>query len=294
MKTLLRQACERSEVSRFLAPFHVATELEVPDQGISASSPPLSTAVAREPGRRGDDGVEVARHVDLDAVVAPARSARSADRAVGSRGEQLTSRRAAAPSWSPLAAGKAFSFGYPEHAELLRASGAAPSWSSTRSSIGCPRERRRGTLPPDGFPEQFTAELSANDVVRRQVNEVAAAGSPVHAECAGLIYLASEQKPGTRCAECTAGSARFTRTVPGWRIATPVASVADSWLYCVRPAVGLDTNSTEPQSRCQHGLHQPGMGVHRATRWTPCKNGVVHAGVRVYPARPAAVPVNPQ
>ena len=146
----------------------------------------------------------VARHVDLAAVVAAA-GARVAD-----------------PPWDPAAAigeappgratvamatGKAFSFGYAEHAELLRAAGAEVA--EFDPLVDPLPDGTDAVLLPGGFPEQFTAELSANDVVRRQINELAATGAPVHAECAGLIYLVSELDGHPMCG-VLAGSARFT------------------------------------------------------------------------------------
>ena len=65
-----------------------------------------------------------------------------------------------------VAAGKAFSFGYAEHPELLRAAGAQVVEFDPLT--GPLPEGTDAVLLPGGFPEQFTAELSANDVVRRQ------------------------------------------------------------------------------------------------------------------------------
>jgi cobyrinic acid a,c-diamide synthase len=70
----------------------------------------------------------------------------------------------------------------------------------------------RGTAAlvlPGGFPEEFTAELSDNDVARQQVYALAMGGAPVHAECAGLTYLVSELDGHPMCG-VLAGSARFT------------------------------------------------------------------------------------
>ena len=106
-----------------------------------------------------------------------------------------------------MAAGKAFSFGYAEHAELLRAAGA--DVVEFDPLVDTLPDGTDAVLLPGGFPEQFTADLSANDVVRRQISELAAAGAPVHAECAGLIYLASELDGYPMCG-VLAGSARFT------------------------------------------------------------------------------------
>ena len=127
-----------------------------------------------------------------------------------------------------MAAGKAFSFGYAEHAELLRAAGA--DVVEFDPLIDPLPDGTDAVLLPGGFPEQFTAELSANDVVRRQINELAAAGAPIHAECAGLIYLASELDGYPMCG-VLAGSARFT---PHLTLAyRDAVAVADSSLYSV-------------------------------------------------------------
>lgn len=81
---------------------------------------------------------------------------------------------------------------------------------------------------PGGFPEQWAAELSANEDVRRQIRELAAAGAPVHAECAGLIYLVDELDGYPMCG-VVRGSARFTSQLKlAYRDAV---AVADSALY---------------------------------------------------------------
>ncbi|WP_102143458.1 cobyrinate a,c-diamide synthase [Mycobacterium hubeiense] len=195
---VLRQACEYAGVPVFGA-IPRADELAVPSRHLG-----LVTAV--EHGRKARDAVEamtalVGRHVDLagiDAVAASYVTAEPWDPAPESPTRPVT---------VALAAGKAFSFGYPEHGELLRAAGADVVEFDPLTD----------PLPPDtaalvlpgGFPEQFTAELSANDVVRQQIKALAAAGAPVHAECAGLTYLVDDLDGHPMCG-VLAGSARFT------------------------------------------------------------------------------------
>ena len=60
-----------------------------------------------------------------------------------------------------LAAGKAFSFGYAEHAELLRAAGAEVVEFDPLTDPLPPQTA--ALVLPGGFPEQFSTELSAND-----------------------------------------------------------------------------------------------------------------------------------
>ncbi|WP_216910844.1 cobyrinate a,c-diamide synthase [Nocardia noduli] len=86
-----------------------------------------------------------------------------------------------------MAGGPAFTFGYAEHRELLTAAGA-------RVVVFDPL---RDELPPDtaglvlpgGFPEEHAAQLAANIRLLTAVRELASDGLPVHAECAGLLYL---------------------------------------------------------------------------------------------------------
>ena len=106
---------------------------------------------------------------------------------------------------------------------------ALKSPSSIRSSTGCPTARTRCCCPAV-FPNSSPLSSSANDVVRGQINELAATGAPVHAECAGLIYLVSELDGHPMCG-VLAGSARFT---PQLKLAyRDAVAVAESPLYAV-------------------------------------------------------------
>ncbi len=204
---VLRQACEQTGVP-VLGAIPRADEISLPSRHLG-----LVTAVEHGVlAQRAIDAMAdlVATHVDLGAVVAAAGSdvtGRAWDPAVAEPvdGEVVVA----------VAAGRAFTFGYPEHAELLRAAGATvvdfdpltdPLPSGTRALV-----------VPGGFPEQFTAELSANDVVRDQICSLARCGAPIHAECAGLTYLVDELD-GTPMCGVLAGSARFTeRLTLGYR-----------------------------------------------------------------------------
>jgi cobyrinic acid a,c-diamide synthase len=127
-----------------------------------------------------------------------------------------------------LAAGKAFSFGYTEHAELLRAAGADVVEFDPLTDPLPPQTA--ALVLPGGFPEQFSTDLSANDGVRQEIRELAAYGAPVHAECAGLTYLVDELDGYPMCGVLS-GSARFTdRLTLGYRQAV---AVADSPLHTI-------------------------------------------------------------
>ena len=274
---VLRQACEQAGVA-VLGAIPRTAELELPTRYLG-----LVTAV--EYGRRARLAVEamtdlVARHVDLAAVaaVAASRTATAWDPATAV-GETPGGRATVA-----MAAGKAFSFGYAEHAELLRAAGA-----DVVEFDPLVEELPDGTdalLLPGGFPEQFTAELSANEAVRRQINDLAAAGAPMHAECAGLIYLATELDGYPMCG-VLAGSARFTpKLTLAYRDAV---AVADSPLYAAgQRAVGHEFHRT---AITFGDGYQPAW-AYRGNDADTVREGVVHAGVHAsyLHTHPAAAP----
>jgi cobyrinic acid a,c-diamide synthase len=280
---VLRQACEHTGVP-VLGAIPRNTELELPTRYLG-----LVTAV--EYGRRARTAVEamtalIARHVDLAAVMAAARSQNlsapwdpvAAVRQTGGRCRATVA----------MAAGKAFSFGYAEHAELLRAAGAdVVDFDPLVDSLP---DGADAVLLPGGFPEQFTAELSANDVVRQEINELAAAGAPVHAECAGLIYLASELDGYPMCG-VVSGSARFTAELKlAYRDAV---AVTDSALYAAGArVVGHEFHRTVITFT---ESYQPAW-IYRAGEADPAaasmRDGVVHRGVHgsYLHTHPAAVP----
>ena len=277
---VLRQACEHAGVP-VLGAIPRTAELELPTRYLG-----LVTAI--EYGRRARLAVDamtalVARHVDVAAVFAVAAS------------------RVAEPPWDPatavgetpgdgthavvaLASGKAFTFGYAEHAELLRAAGAQVV--EFDPLVDPLPDGTDALLLPGGFPEQFTAELSGNDVVRRQINELAAAGAPVHAECAGLIYLAAELDGYPMCG-VLGGSARFTEHLTlGYRDAV---AVTDSSLYSVgQRVVGHEFHRTAITFT---DSYQPAW-VYRAHDAAAVRDGAVHAGVHAsyLHTHPAATP----
>lgn len=270
---VLRQACEHGGIP-VLGVIPRTDEIEVPTRYLG-----LVTAV--EYGRRARKAVEamtalIARHVDIAAVVAAARS------------------RVTDPPWDPagvvdtapgvtvaLASGRAFTFGYAEHAELLRATGAEVA---EFDPLVDPLPDNAGAVVlPGGFPEQFAAELSGNHVARRQINALAAAGAPVHAECAGLVYLVSELDGHPMC-DVLAGSARFTEQLTlSYREAV---AVFDSPLYMAGERI------------VGHEFHR--TTVTFSNRYDPAwvyrdnatRDGAVHGGVHAayLHTHPAAAP----
>ncbi len=222
---VLRQACAQAGVA-VLGSIPRTDELTVPSRHLG-----LVTAV--EHGGRAGVAVEamtslIARHVDLDAVTSVAASRVLDEPWTPEPAEPLLAEPLDDPVIVALAAGKAFSFGYTERGELLRAAGARvvdfdplhePLPSGTSALV-----------LPGGFPEQFGTELTANDLVRSQIGTLAARGAPIHAECAGLTYLVDDLDGHPMCGVLP-GSASFCDTLTlGYRDAV---AVADSSLHSV-------------------------------------------------------------
>lgn len=184
----------------------------------------------------------VARECDLDAVLRLARTAPPLDatpwdpvRALAETGEPDggtplavdavdaagdPGRSAAGPAGArpvvAVAGGAAFTFGYAEHVELLRAAGADIAVLDPLRDERLP-DGTGALVIGGGFPEVYAAELAANESLREQV---AAFAGPVVAECAGLLYLCRELDGRRMCGRLP-GVARMTdRLTLGYREAT--------------------------------------------------------------------------
>ncbi|MEV5838084.1 cobyrinate a,c-diamide synthase [Nocardia sp. NPDC052112] len=221
---VLRAACDRVGLP-VLGSLPRMAELEVPSRH-------LGLIPAVEHGHAATAAVEamtdlVATHVDLSAIARLARS------------------NGTAPAWDPatavrdgtapagvgdggpviaMAGGPAFTFGYAEHRELLAAAGArVVVFDPMRDELPT---GTAGLVLPGGFPEEHAAALAANERLLAQVAEQARAGLPVHAECAGLLYL-SRSLDGHPMAGVVDATAEFgPRLTLGYRDAVALADSA--------------------------------------------------------------------
>lgn len=230
---VLRQACEFIGMP-VLGAIPRATELSVPSRHLG-----LVTAV--EHGNQARAAVDamtslVAQHVDVAALAA------------------LAAANVTAAPWDPVtavggpvdgrpvlavAAGRAFTFSYAEHTEMLRAAGAdVVEFDPIVESLP---ERTDALILPGGFPEQYLPELSANVEVRQQIRELAE-HAPVYAECAGLTYLMTRLEDHPMCGVFD-GTAHFTKRLTlGYRDAV---AACDSVLHPLgHPAVGHEFHRT--------------------------------------------------
>ncbi|MDY6870725.1 MAG: cobyrinate a,c-diamide synthase [Actinomycetota bacterium] len=215
---VLRQACEHAGLPVFGS---------IPrTEALSVPSRHLGLVTAVEYGRAARDAITamtdlIARHIDLHTVVARARA--TVTDAPWDPGVPDPARPGVTVA---RAAGKAFTFAYPEHGELLRAAGAeVVDFDPMTDELPADTS---ALVIPGGFPEQHAADLSANASVRHQIAQLAALGAPIHAECAGLTYLVDDLDGRPMCGVLS-GAARFTeRLTLGYRQAI---AITDSPLH---------------------------------------------------------------
>jgi cobyrinic acid a,c-diamide synthase len=237
--------------------------------GLAVPSRHLGLVTAAEHGSVAVQAVEamadaVAAGTDLDAVAALATTAP----AVTAEPWRPDVEPVAGRPVVAVAGGSAFTFGYAEHVELLKAAGAEVVTLDPLRDKQLP-DNTAGLVLPGGFPEQHAAELSANEQLRREVAELAGRGAPVHAECGGLLYLARELDGVPMCGVLDATAQMTSRLTLGYRDAlAPV----ESTLHSIGDRVtGHEFHRTAVTPR--HG-EQP------AWRWRGAEpEGFVHGGV---------------
>ncbi|MFD0279232.1 cobyrinate a,c-diamide synthase [Kitasatospora sp. NPDC127111] len=161
-----------------------------------------------------DMGELVASSVDLDAVLALARTAPPLHGAAWDAAAEVAP-VAGAPRIA-VAGGAAFSFSYAENAELLAAAGAEVVPFDPLHAAGLP-DGTAGLVIGGGFPELYVKELSSNTALRGAISAFAAAGGPIAAECAGLLYLGRELDGLPMCGVLDTGARMTERLTLGYR-----------------------------------------------------------------------------
>jgi cobyrinic acid a,c-diamide synthase len=229
---------------------------------------------------------QVAAGCDLDALAGLARSAGALPCAPWDAAEAVASPRPPRPQAPDrpvvaVAGGEAFTFSYAEHAELLAAAGADVVRFDPLRDGELP-EGTRGLVIGGGFPEVYAAELSANEPLRKAVAELARAGAPVAAECAGLLYLCRELDGLPMCGVLDAGARMSERLTLGYRDAV---AVGDSVLAAAgtrmrghefhrtvvepgsgaEPAWGVRTPRPRVEGFVQRGVHASYLHTHWAS-----------------------------
>jgi cobyrinic acid a,c-diamide synthase len=163
-----------------------------PDERIAVPSRHLGLVPAAERGGSAAVidylGQQVARHLDLDALLAVARQAPVLDADPWDPGAEIRAAGDGRPVVA-MAGGRAFTFRYAETEELLRAAGCEVITFDPLSDPALPAGTR-GIYLGGGFPETYASELAANQSLLRDLREAVTSGVPAVAECAGLLYLA--------------------------------------------------------------------------------------------------------
>jgi cobyrinic acid a,c-diamide synthase len=164
----------------------------------------------------------VAASVDLDAVMALARSAPPLPGEAWSPADEVGPPVLDAPRIA-VAAGPAFTFSYAENVELLTAAGAQVIPFDPLHDEHLPAGTR-GLVIGGGFPEVHAAALSANEPLRREITALAQGGATVVAECAGLLYLARSLDGQPMCGVLDTDAAMSPALTLGYREAVAVSN----------------------------------------------------------------------
>lgn len=155
----------------------------------------------------------VAEQVDLEALLAVAASApnqQAADVPLPDRADPIT---------IGVAGGPAFSFTYTDTLDALAAAGAEVALFDPLRDEHLPADLD-GLIIGGGFPEEYASTLAGNRPLLDELAATHRAGTPIWAECGGLLLLA-EELDGHPMAGVIAARAEMTsRLTLGYRTAT--------------------------------------------------------------------------
>lgn len=215
---ILREACE--EIG---APVFGALRRR---DAISTPSRHLGLVPVAERSKEATEAVDamgriVAQSVDLDRMLWLARSAPP----VSAEPWSPTDAVGGAVSERPViavASGAAFTFGYAETVELLEATGAVVERFDPLRDSSLP-EGTAGLVIGGGFPEVHAEGLAANEPLKKAVREVAAAGAPIAAECAGLLWLTKSLDGKPMCGVLDAEAGMTKDLTLGYRSAVAIS-----------------------------------------------------------------------
>lgn len=238
------------------------------DEAVTAPSRHLGLVPAVERHSAAQESMRalaalVTKSVDLDAVLATARSAPpltttpwSPDTAVEGAPNRAGDARAERPVIA-VAGGPAFSFAYAETTELLAAAGAEVVGFDPLRDARLP-EGTGGLVVGGGFPEVYGRQLAENTALHAAVARLAAAGAPIAAECAGLLWLCRTLDDLPMCGVLDADAVMTNRLTLGYRDAV---ALTGGWLADPGTRVtGHEFHKSEVRPR-------PGSAGDRAWRW---------------------------
>jgi cobyrinic acid a,c-diamide synthase len=170
----------------------------------------------------------VAEHLDLELLTAIARAAPPLHAAPWSAAFPALAGGAldgkpSGPARVAVAAGPAFTFGYAEHGELLAAAGADVAEFDPITASALP-VGTDALIVGGGFPELYASDLAANVALRAEVASRVAAGMPVVAECAGLLWLGLALEGHPQCAVLPSSATMTPKLTLGYREAVALTA----------------------------------------------------------------------
>jgi cobyrinic acid a,c-diamide synthase len=127
--------------------------------------------------------------------------------------------RGARPARVAVAAGPAFTFRYAEHDELLAAAGAEVVPFDPLTARRLP-DGTDALVVGGGFPQVHAEALAASTSLLDDVRSRGAAGMPVVAECAGLLWLGESLDGRKQCSVLPARARMTPKLTLGYREAT--------------------------------------------------------------------------
>jgi cobyrinic acid a,c-diamide synthase len=215
-ESILREACEEVGTP-VLGALRRAAAVAAPSRHLGL----IPAAERRSEARASVEAMAdlIAASVDLDAVAAVARSAPPLD---AEPWDPAAAEPVAGRPVIALAGGPAFSFSYAETAELLAGAGAEVITVDPVHDEKLP-PGTSALVVGGGFPEVYAAELSANEPLRRAVAGLAAAGQPIAAECAGLLWLCRTLDEKPMCGVLDADAAMTPTLTLGYRDAVALS-----------------------------------------------------------------------
>ena len=161
---------------------------------------------------------QVSAHIDLDALIAAARSAPELDVTAWNPAAEVTPPSGCRPVVA-VAGGRAFTFRYPETVELLEAAGCRVQVFDPAVDDRLP-ENTAGIYLGGGFPEVHAAALASRADLRREIADFVVSGGPVVAECAGMLYLSGSVDATGMVGAIPGVAAMGPRLTLGYRRAT--------------------------------------------------------------------------
>jgi cobyrinic acid a,c-diamide synthase len=215
-EAILREACEEVGTP-VLGALRRADAVAAPSRHLGLV--PAAERAAEAQASVDALAVLIAASIDLDQVAAIARAAAPlyADPWDPAASDPVAGRPVVA-----LAGGPAFSFSYAETSELLSGAGAEVVIVDPLHDEALP-EGTRALVVGGGFPEVYASELSANESLRKSVSSLAAAGNPIVAECAGLLWLCRSLDDAPMCGILDAEAAMTPTLTLGYRDAVALS-----------------------------------------------------------------------